>query len=256
MNDLAFYERGNGKPLLLIHGFPMNAMIWEKFSNSLSSSFQIITVDLPGFGNSSLLKEPFSLEDVADVILENLDKKGIKEIIPIGHSLGGYVTLSMVGKAPSLFPGFGLIHSTAFADSAEKKESRNKVIEFIEKNGAIAFTSNFIAPLFSIPTHPDVPFVREMNMKTAERTLIAYTKAMRDRLDRTQIIKQYENPILFIAGEKDAGIPVTSIHQQAALAYNSEVKILPDQAHMALIEDVKTTSSIVYDFAMKCFGEG
>lgn len=255
MNELSFYEKGNGKPILLIHGFPMNAGIWEKFSSTLTSSFQVITVDLPGFGKSPLLKEPFSIEDIAEVLIDNLIRKGIKKIIPVGHSLGGYVTLAMISKMPSLFPGFGLFHSTAFADSPEKKESRNKTIEFIKKNGAEAFSSNFIRPLFANPDHPDVPFVREMNMKTSEETLLAYTRAMRDRSDKTDVIKQYQHPILFIAGTKDPGIQVSSIQEQAAFNDRSEVKILPEQAHMGLIEDVQTTSEIVYDFSNKCFGE-
>jgi pimeloyl-ACP methyl ester carboxylesterase len=252
MTTLSFYETGKGYPVLLIHGFPMNAAIWRKMSDALSPSLRIISIDLPGFGNSPLLKIPFSVDDVADVVLENLDQKGIKNIIPIGHSLGGYVVLAMVKKRPELFQGFGLLHSTALADSPEKKESRAKVIEFIEKNGAEAFTSNFITPLFSDPNHQDVPFVREMNMKTERETLIAYTAAMRERPDRTDVLRDFQKPILFVAGAKDPGIPVKSIESQASDTYQPIVEILPQQSHMSLIEDVQTTSRIVYDFVMKC----
>jgi len=251
--NLSIYEKGEGKAILLIHGFPMNASIWNKFSARLSSSFKVISVDLPGFGGSPLLPGQFSLEDVADVIIKNLKRKEISQVIPIGHSLGGYVVLAMVNKAPELFPGFGLFHSTALADSPEKKESRNKVIEFIKKNGGKAFTSNFIAPLFSNSEHPDVPFVREMNMKTEAPTLIAYLKAMRDRQDKLDLLESFKKPILIIAGAKDPGIPVSSIHEQSRLSSNVTVKILGDQAHMGLVEDVETTSSIVYEFVSNCY---
>lgn len=253
MMKLSFYEKGKGKPVLLIHGFPMNASIWDKFSEPLSTSFKVISVDLPGFGNSPLLPGQFSLDDVAEVVIQNLHEKEIDQLIPIGHSLGGYVLLAMVRKKPEMFPGFGLFHSTALADATEKKESRNKVIEFIKKNGAKAFTSNFIQPLFSDSGHPGVPFVREMNMKTNADTLIGYLSAMRDRPDQSSLLEAYQKPILFIAGSKDPGIPVSTINQQAEKAANPTVKILGDQAHMGLIEDVETTSSIVYEFASNCF---
>lgn len=253
MTELSFQQKGRGHPILLIHGFPMNAGIWSRFSDSLSSSFQVITVDLPGFGNSPMLPAPFSLDDVAEVLNENLKQKGISEILPVGHSLGGYVTLAMVRKRPSQFPGFGLFHSTALADSSEKKESRNKAIEFIRRNGARAFTSNFITPLFSDPTHPDVPFVRDMNMKTREETLVAYLEAMRDRPDCTGLLETFQNPVLFIAGAKDPVIPLSSIHEQSELTQRPVKKILNDQAHMGLIEDVQTTSAAVYEFALKCY---
>lgn len=255
MTKLSFYEKGKGKPILLIHGFPMNAGIWEKFSTPLTSSFRVITVDLPGFGASPLPANSFSIEDVGDIVLENLRDRDVKEIVAIGHSLGGYVVLAMAKKKPDLFPGFGLLHSTALADSTEKRESRNKVIEFIKKNGAVAFTSNFIAPLFANPNHPDVPFVREMNMKTSEETLLAYTRAMRDRPDQTDFLKQYNGRILFLAGDKDPGIPTESVRQQADQARHSLIKIVTEQSHMSLIEDVQTSSAIVYDFAAECFHE-
>lgn len=253
MTELSFNEKGDGHAVLLIHGFPMNAKIWRNFVNVITPRLRAITVDLPGFGKSPFIEKDFSLDDIAEVLLENLDKRGIKSIVPIGHSLGGYVALAMVNKNPSLFPGFGLFHSTALPDSIEKKESRNKVIEFIKKNGAKAFTSNFIAPLFSDPDHRDVPFVREMNMKTDEATLVAYTKAMRDRPDRLDLLKVFRKPILIIAGEKDPGIPLSSIKEMARLIQFPEIRILPDQSHMALVEDVQTTSAIVYDFVVKCY---
>lgn len=250
---LSFYEKGEGKAILLIHGFPMNASIWNKFSEPLVSAFKVISVDLPGFGSSPLLPGEFSLDDAADVIIQNLKEKKISEIIPIGHSLGGYVVLAMVAKTPDMFPAFGLFHSTALADSREKHESRNRVVEFIKKNGARAFTSNFIAPLFNNSEHPDVPFVREMNMKTDEQTLIAYTKAMRDRPDRSELLKTFKKPVLIIAGANDPGIPVSSIQEQTKLLPNAVVKILTDQSHMGLVEDVETTSSIVYEFVSNCY---
>lgn len=253
MTGLSFYEKGNGKPVLLIHGFPMNADIWSSFVNAITPRLKAITVDLPGFGQSPLVAKDFSLDDMAEIILENLDKQGIRSIVPIGHSLGGYVVLAMVNKNPSMFPGFGLFHSTALPDSSDKKESRNRVIEFIKKNGAKAFTSNFIAPLFSNPDHRDVPFVREMNMKTDETTLVAYTRAMRDRPDRSNLLREFTKPILIIAGGKDLGIPLSSIEEMATLIQFPVIRILPDQSHMALVEDVQTTSAIVYDFVLKCY---
>jgi pimeloyl-ACP methyl ester carboxylesterase len=253
MADISFREEGKGKAVLLLHGFPMTSGIWNKFSAALSASFRIITIDLPGFGNSTLPSLPITLDAVADIILKSIDGHGIVEVIPIGHSLGGYIVLSMVSKRPDLFPGFGLFHSTAMPDSREKKASRNKVIEFIRKNGAEAFTTNFITPLFANSHHPDVPFVREMNIRTNASTLIAYAEAMRDRPGHMTLISQYKRPILFITGVKDPGIPVQDIREQASIARQPELHVLEDQSHMGLIEDVATTSSIVYDFVKRCY---
>ena len=68
----------------------------------------------------------------------------------------------MVKNSPELFTSLVLFHSTAYADSAEKKASRSKVVEFVQKNGAIPFASGFIPPLFFNPTHPAIERVKRI----------------------------------------------------------------------------------------------
>lgn len=253
MADISIHDKGEGDVILLVHGFPMSSAIWDKFAARLLPSFRVVTLDLPGFGNSPLLPTPFTIEDVAAAFLDQLKAVGIGRMVAVGHSLGGYVTLAMVAKEPGLFAGFALLHSTARADSAEKKKSRTKTVEFINNKGARAFTGNFITPLFADSDHPDVPFVREMNIQAKAPALIAYTEAMRDRPDRRSLLSAFSRPVLFIAGARDPGIPVEEVREQAALASKGSLHILEDQAHMGLIEDVPTTSSLVYDFALRCY---
>ena len=154
MTTIFSREEGKGKPILLIHGFPFHQEIWDDYVERLSDEFRVILVDLPGFGKSAPLKSPFTLDQVADTLLDFLAENNLKKIALVGHSLGGYVALAMVKKRPDFFASLVLFHSTAYADSAEKKESRSKVVEFVKKNGALAFTSGFIPPLFADPYAP------------------------------------------------------------------------------------------------------
>jgi pimeloyl-ACP methyl ester carboxylesterase len=236
MSELSFTETGNGKPLILIHGFPMHQKIWESFADKLALSFKVYTVDLPGFGKSPGLKLPFSIDDAADQMLDWLNGKGIHKCTLVGHSLGGYVALAMIKKSSRIFDSLVLFHSTAYPDSDEKKQSRNKVLEFIDKNGVHAFTSSFIAPLFANPQHPSIANVRSISMEASADTVKGYTQAMRDRPDTTDVLRLFRKPVLFLAGDKDPGIPADSIHRQAALSLDSSVHILPDVAHMGMFE--------------------
>ena len=253
MSEISIYEQGKGDTIILIHGFPMSAAVWEKFSSRLVSTFRVVTLDLPGFGNSPMLPTPFTVDDVADAVLEKIRSMGIGKMVVMGHSMGGYVTLAMVDRDPERFAGFGLIHSTAKADSAEKNQARDKALEFIKKNGARAYTTNYALSVFADSSHPDVPFVRELNIRAGEPALIAYTQAMRDRPDRTSLLANFSRPVLFIGGAKDSVIPSEDVREQAALTPNGSLHILENQAHMSLIEDVPTTSSLVYDFALRCY---
>ena len=162
MTNLFFQESGSGQPVILLHGFPFHHGIWGKFAQRLSASYHVYTVDLPGFGKSPILKTPFTLDQIGESIVTWVSGMNLQKPVLIGHSLGGYVALAAIKKDPGLFSSLGLFHSTAYADTEEKKQSRNKVIEFIEKNGVAAFTSNFIAPLFVDPNHPAIPKVKSV----------------------------------------------------------------------------------------------
>jgi pimeloyl-ACP methyl ester carboxylesterase len=163
------------------------------------------------------------------------------------------VALSLVEKRPDIFSGLILFHSTAFADSPEKKQSRTKVPEFIDRNGVETFTTNFIAPLFADPGHPAIEIVREIARPSTAETVKAYTLAMRDRPDRTDVLKKFKKPILFLAGEKDGGIPVSTIKDQAAMNPKSEVAVLPGVAHMGMFENPVECSRLITAFSTRCF---
>jgi len=250
MSSLAFQEYGHGdRPIVLLHGFPMNKKVWSSFAQKLSANFKVYTPDLPGFGDSPLPKNTFSIQDVGGEVLNWLAAKNIGACVLVGQSLGGYVALATVGQAPERFAGLGLFHSTAMADSEEKKQSRTKVVEFVEKNGAPAFTANFIPPLFADKDDTRVNQIRSISVESSAAAVTGYTLAMRDRPETTGILRQFKKPVLFIAGEKDPGIPVDSIRQQAAVCANPEVHALAGVAHMGMIEAERETVEIVQRFS-------
>ncbi len=251
MTSIYYRELGTGFPVVLIHGFPFTSRIWDSFAQKLSTDFHVLTPDLPGFGNSGFPSEKLSIGSVASILIEWLRENGITRSIVIGHSLGGYVTLAMARQAPELFAAIGLFHSTASADSDEKKESRNKVIDFIDKNGVEKFTSNFISPLFADPQHHSINDIRNIAVQAKEDAVKAYTLAMRDRADSISLLSEIHKPVLFIAGEKDAGIPVDAVKKQAHLNPSSELHILPGVAHMGMVESENQTLEIVRRFIKK-----
>jgi len=251
MSDLFSTERGEGKPLVFIHGFPMHQSIWDDFGERFADANKVITLDLPGFGKSPILPSSFSLDQVAEQVLNCLSEREIVNSVIIGHSLGGYVVLAMIEKRPDLFSGIGLFHSTAYADSAEKKESRAKVVEFVEKNGALAFTTNFITPLFADPRHQGIETVKRIAAQSSAGAVIGYSIAMRERRDQTKTLKNFKKPTLFLAGDKDPGIPLETIVKQAATCQWPEIHILRDVAHMGMFEKPLEAAGKIKGFLRK-----
>ncbi len=243
--------RGKGRPLIFIHGFPMHQGIWDSFSDHFISSYTTVTIDLPGFGKSELLPGDFTLDDVAAGVLSFIETHHLHNAVVIGHSLGGYVALAMIEQRPDLIDGLILFHSTALPDSAERKESRNKVIDFVNRNGAKEFTTNFIAPLFADPQHEDIERIKQIAATTDKATVVGYAKAMRDRPDRTKTIRRYEKPTLYMAGAKDQGIPLASVEHQTEGCETCEIYVMDNVAHMGMIESPAAAAARIKEFLNK-----
>jgi pimeloyl-ACP methyl ester carboxylesterase len=249
MPSINFTERGIGdQVVVLIHGFPFNQKIWDDFAEKLSADFKVLTPDLPGFGESQPLNTPLTLHAVAEALWRWLGSLGIKNITVIGHSLGGYVALAMAGLKPSQVSGLILFHSTAYPDSEEKKENRNKVIDFIKKNGVLAFTSNFITSLFAKPDDLAITAVRSIAVQATENVVVQYTLAMRDRPDQTGLLREFPKPIMIISGEKDQGISVDSVKKQQGLSESIELHVLSETAHMGMFEKQEETLKLIRNF--------
>ncbi|HUS01040.1 MAG TPA: alpha/beta hydrolase [Chitinophagaceae bacterium] len=249
-NKKIYYKLyGNGKPVVLLHGIPVNCNVWNDLAVSLQNDFLIITPDIPGSGRSEMLEgESVSIEDYAEAIKAILDKENISQCTMIGHSMGGYITLAYAEKYSGSLNGLGLFHSTAYADDEEKKQIRRKAIEFIKANGAYSFLKTSTPNLFAGKEH-----FKEMNEIIEEGknfnadALIQYYKAMINRAGRTHVLKSFDKPVLFIIGEKDSVIPLQAALEQSHLPVMSDVNIL-DTGHMAMIEESSKSQLIVKSF--------
>ncbi|MEJ2003625.1 MAG: alpha/beta hydrolase [Cyclobacteriaceae bacterium] len=247
MAVLRYRTQGSGNPFILLHGFCECNEIWNPVLKKLSGNFQLILPDLPGHGKTPLNDQILSLGDVAQSVLELIEELGLQEPVIMGHSMGGYVTLSAVQQRPELFSEFGLIHSTAYADSDEKKENRNKSIEFVLNNGADAFFDVFVPGLY----HKEGPWISEVDQmirKTPRETVIRYTEMMRDRPERIDIVKSWSNEILFVGGDMDSFISAESLENQAKMADKSVLHILPETGHLSMFEDPDKLAEIILDF--------
>lgn len=250
---LHFQTYGTGFPMLLLHGFAEDGNIWQNQIAFLKNHFKLIIPDLPGSGFSPMLDGEIGIDDYANEIKILLDKEGINQCILLGHSMGGYISLAFAEKNPEYLKGLGLIHSTAFADSEEKKQIRLRGIKTIEEYGSFQFlkttTPNLFADKFkNEKTEILEKFIEEGNNFT-KQSLKQYYRAMMQRPDRTMVLKKSKVPVLIIAGLEDRAIPVNDLLQQAHMPQVSYFHILKNVAHMGMWEDPEKTNRLLASFA-------
>jgi pimeloyl-ACP methyl ester carboxylesterase len=252
-NSTIFYRIiGKGDPVLLIHGFAEDGEVWHNQINFLKDHYQLIIPDIPGSGKSPFNEQLSTVDDYADAIKAILDNEKITSCILIGHSLGGYITLAFAEKYPQLLKAFGLFHSTAFADSEEKKQVRLKAIDFIKTNGAYTFIKTSAPNLFNNPFKQNYPeqieTLIEQGKNFTSDALIQYYHAMITRPDRTSILKNSTVPILFIIGEHDTAVLLQDSLQQCHLPSQSYINILSNSAHMGMWEEAAKANKIIFNF--------
>lgn len=253
-NKKIFYRSiGTGKPVMFVHGFGEDGNVWQNQIDHLKDKFQLIVPDLPGSGNSEMIND-MSMEGMAEVLHSIIHEESIDRCTVIGHSMGGYIMLALVEHYWNHVNAFGLFHSTAFPDTEEKIQTRKKGIEFIKQHGAFEFLKTTSPNLFSPNTKSQTPnlvddFISTLANFSAD-ALVAYYNAMIKRPDRTNVLRNTENPVLIIAGEHDTAVPLNDVLKQCYLPEKSYFHVLKKSGHMGMMEEPIDTNRILLEFLL------
>ncbi|KAA5539504.1 alpha/beta fold hydrolase [Adhaeribacter rhizoryzae] len=243
---------GNGKVLVFLHGFLESKELWLEYTKPLQQDYRVILLDLPGHGNNTYQPEKYSMDNNAAFVREALQSLNINQCILIGHSMGGYTAMAFAEKYPELLSGVVMFHSSALPDTDEKKENRDKTIDFIQKHGAEKFMETFVAPLFYEGNRQSkqatIQQLTQTGKKVAPEAIIGTVKAMRDRPDRTKILSEVNFPFLFIAGKQDAAVTLEQTLQQCHLPKTSYTLFLDQTGHMGMFERPHETLTAIKGF--------
>lgn len=249
-----YADLGKGYPLVFLHGFNESIDIWNNIIDDISKQYRCILIDLPGFGNSPLpvhLSIKYMAESVKRVIDETEILKKNEKPILIGHSMGAYVALEYLKHFEDTISGIGFIHSSAIADSDEKKENRKKTLEFLEKNEINAFFKIFIQGLVAPHNYKKsiIEEIEKIICKTSSQSVKEGIKAMLYRTDNFEIYKKSTIPYLMLAGKYDQLILLDKILEQSSQAQNVMIEILKNTGHLGMIEEPEKTRDTIINYA-------
>lgn len=235
--------------VVLLHGFLESPKIWESLTPLLEEKFRVITPQLPN--HNPVETEGFSkdLSEQAEQLHEALTRLEIENPILIGHSLGGYLALAYIEKYASHTSGIALVNSTCLPDNEEKKKQRNRAIHLIEKLPK-AFVQMAIKNLFTktgLNTYTsEIESLITDSKKLPVSAIQASIIAIRDRKDRSEVLRNYDKKKLFIYGINDPLI-ATEASEKAINKSHCPSKALTS-GHMSWLEDKEKLSEILLEF--------
>jgi len=249
INDigLAYARRGTGTPLVLLHGFPLDHHLWDDVSSLLEDTFDLILPDLRGFGESTTVEAPYTMDNYASDIAGLLDQLAIQKAAVAGHSMGGYVALAFARLYPERVSGLALVSSQVLADPPDRKEGRYKSAADVAEKGiggvVDAMTSKFTAD-------PRLQAVaRAMMEKQQPAAYIGALKAMAERIDSTSLLSTFKFPVVIVHGEADALIPIDRAREIKAAVPQSHYVELKGTGHVPMLEAPKETAEALKHLA-------
>ncbi len=251
---LHYEERGQGEPVVLVHGFPFDHTIWQQQIEDLSRVARVLAVDLPGFGQSEPLGDTQpTMEDYANTLVLWAGQVGLDRFVLVGHSMGGYIALAMMRHFPEMISGLGLVCTRASADTPEARESRYKLIKELWDRGPQAVVDSMLKRLFAPQTleeHPDVVArIQEVMMRQPVGGMVQALQAMAGRPDSTPLLPLIKAPTLVVSGEHDAIIPGQEVDLMTANIPGAVHEVIRGAGHMPMVEQPDKLSAVLGQLA-------
>jgi non-heme chloroperoxidase len=211
---------GEGKPIVLVHGFPFNGRIFDAQTTELSErGYRTVTIDLRGFGRSDKTWAGNDYDTWAKDIRTVIETLDLRDAALVGFSMGGavaahYAATQTDGRVTKL-----ILLAAAAPIAAPRPEDKQLIDGFIEglKTDQHAFSTAFVQNAFSKPLSPEyLRFVSEMGGQASLRTLIRAQEELRSR-DLVEEMSGIKIPTLICHGTLDKVVPFAAGEAQAQI---------------------------------------
>lgn len=255
--DLAYIDRGQGLPVLLVHGFPLDHTMWKAQIEALAPPFRVIAPDLRGFGQSSLgeadPQRGISMEQYADELVELLDALGATEpIVLVGFSMGGYIAWQFVRKYAERLCALIQCDTRAAADNNEGRAGRIKMAEKIAEWGSARVAEMMGPKLLSahaLTAQPQLMAeLRRVVSRTAPAGIAAAQRGMAARPDAAELLPNIRMPTLVLVGAEDVISTSPEMRSIAAAIPGATFVEIPASGHMTTMEDPAAVNGALIAF--------
>jgi len=245
--ELAYTRHGSGTPLVLLHGFPLDGSIWNAVVPLLQERLELIIPDLRGFGESTTVDVPYSIDDFAADIAGLLDHLHIEKAAIAGHSMGGYVALAFARLYPERVAGLGLISSQAAADTPERKQGRYDTAAQVAEKG-VGVVAEAMTPKFTSDENLRV-FVQSVIEQQQPAGVIGALKAMAERMNSSAMLYTFRFPMVVVHGDADALIPIERAQEVKNAVSHARWAGLKGIGHLPMLEAPKETAEALEKLA-------
>lgn len=248
-------------PLLLLHGFTASMDSWRHLVASLAPHLDMVTVDLPGHGGSTIPPDPsrYALEAFADDLARVLDALGIRTAIVLGYSMGGRAALKFVLRHPSRVRAL-VLESTSpgISDPAQRSDRWNadlRLAEMLERDGITPFVDYWERlPLWSSQAGLEEGTRAALRAQRLAQSAVGLANSLRGAgqgVDADVVLRigDIRVPVLLLAGALDSPY-VSFARSMASSIRDARLEIVPAAGHAVHLERPVEYAALVKSFVM------
>lgn len=257
--EVFYLDEGNpkGLPIVLLHAYPMNHLMWDFQMDPLKKDFRIIRYDVRGMGQTEAGPFPFAFETLVDDLIALLDHLQISKAVLCGLSMGGYIALRTVSRNPERVLGLILCDTQSQADQNIGRLHRYEALQTMQQKGVPVWTEGFAKKVLADETFEKQPTVVELlkRIVNSHSTLAVsrLTLALVSRFDTTEELPKIPVPTLVMAGEHDKLIPSENTQSMKERIPGAKLAILPHAGHMSNMENPQEFNSHLLRFMKNSF---
>lgn len=257
---LRYVEHGVGGagPVVLLHGFPLNGAMWDDLVPALADRYHLIVPDLRGHGASDAPDEPYVMADHAADIVALFDRLGVSRTAIVGLSMGGYIAIQLLARAPERINAAVLADTMGRGDTDERRQARSAQAEVIRRDGLGAFADLVLPRMFAPSVFEQRPTLVERFRRTIisqrPHAVIAALQGLASRPEMLDALSRIRLPTLVLVGSEDAATTPDDSRELAAVIQGSELVVLPEAGHMTCWEDPIAFNSAVRAFLDRTVG--
>jgi pimeloyl-ACP methyl ester carboxylesterase len=235
---------GEGKPLVILHGWGGSSDSWLKIIKELEKDFKIICPDLPGFGKSETPKIPWNLKDYVKWVKEFTGNLNLEKFFLIGHSFGGRIAIKFSIAFPEKVQKLILCNSAGIKQNKNLKE---KIIFLLALLGNAILSPKIFQRFKDKARNLFYRFLRNLDYAKANETMKETMKKIIQE-DLLPDLSFLNVKTLIVWGERDNVLPLDHAFIFKSKIPDSEIKIFPEVFHSPHLENPEKLIQAIIQF--------
>ncbi|HBH13713.1 MAG TPA: alpha/beta hydrolase [Clostridiales bacterium] len=239
-----YFQEGHGQDALVLHGWGCNIQTVMPIINLIKNHYKTTAVDLPGFGDSSKPSEPYDSYDYANIIKQLIDNLGLKDIVLIGHSHGGRISIILSSQYPNLVDKLILIDSAGIVPKRSMKY-------YIKVHSFKAMKKLY---LILNPGKDKSQSLERFYERHGSEDYRQSDGVMRQTMvkvindDLGHLLRKIKAPTLLVWGENDDATPLSDGKIMEKEIRDSGLIVIKGAGHYSYIDDFQTFKLVISSF--------